>query len=283
MTTSEREYCEKTTLLNKCGETLFGCSGELLITQGIYVPRSLSPSSTHCLCRRTVWVPDSLSHEYLLQHLDFFCAPLPFSVQMVASLHRFGLCGVNPTRTAHAIDKHFFLLAKFPHRHFAVYGIVEFRKVQTQRISVIVNISTTKEDVMNYVKWIKSEFTLHLLSKRTKNKRTSHGVHSDYEAQVFEGQKLAFMQVTDQDLIQHKSTETESDVSAGTPESTNPQLSHSVNMPIPCFNGSILQGPNTSWVPCMALQSTSEAIGCPNLSLIPSFPSLFKSVMSCLP
>ena len=136
---------------------------------------------------------------------------------------------------------------------------------------------------MNYVKWIKSEFTLHLLSKRTKNKRTSHCVHSDYEAQVLEGQKPTPIQATEQDLIQHKSIETDSDVSTGTPESANPHPSHSVNMPIPCFNGSILQGPNTSWVPCMALQSTSEATGCPNLSLITFFPSLFKSVMSCLP
>lgn len=66
--------------------------------QGIYVPKSLSPTANY-ICKRSVWVPLSLSHECLAQHLESFGATLPFSIQKVMSLHRIGLCGVNPTRT----------------------------------------------------------------------------------------------------------------------------------------------------------------------------------------
>lgn len=245
-----RKYGEKSTLLSKCGETLFGCSGKLLVTQGIYVPKSLLPSSTHCLCKRTVWVQDSLSHECLLHNLEFFEATLPFPVQWAASLHCFGLCGVSPTRTAYATDKQFLLLAKVPHRQFAVYGIMEIRESYTKGIIIIVNISTTKEDVLNCVDWIKSEFTVFLLSK--KSKRTNHGVYSGHEVPVIEGEKTTLLQGSEQDPLQHRSTETESDVSVNTPEYPNPSC-NSVNpsnvSSIVSFSG--LQSPNPLlWVPC---------------------------------
>ena len=268
-----RKYGEKSTLLSKCGETLFGCSGKLLVTQGIYVPKSLSPSSTHCLCKRTVWVPDSLSHECLLHNLESFDATLPFPVQWAASLHRFGLCGINPTRTAYATDKQFLLLAKVPHRQFGVYGIIEIREAYTKGIIIIVSISTSKEDVLNCVDWIKTEFTLFLLSRKPK-KRTSHGSNGGEEAQVIRGEKTTLLQGSEQDPLQHRSSETESDESINTPECLNP-LCESVNPSNVSFSG--LQSPNPLlWVPCFDSQSSREASGESNLSL---FPSSLKSTM----
>ena len=181
-----KEHGEKSTLLSKCGETLFGCSGQLYVTQGIYVPKSLVSSSSYCLCKRTVWVPDSLSHECLAKNLDLFGAKLPFSVQRVASLHRFGLCGITPTRTAYAKDKYFILLAKVPHKQFAMYGIVEIRESCKTGIIIIVNISTTKEDILDNVEWIKNDLALYHISKRPKSKRTAHGVPAGCETQVIE-------------------------------------------------------------------------------------------------
>ena len=259
---SEREYCEKTTLLNKCGEALFGCSGELLVTQGIYVPKSLTSSSSHCLCKRTVWVPDSLSLECLAKYLGSFGATLPFSVHRVASLHRFGLCGVNPTRTAYAKDKHFFLLAKVPHNQFAVYGIVEIRQIHPKRTIIIINISTTKEDVLSSVEWIKSDTTLYHLSKNPKNKGVCYGVCSDHDAQVIEGEreKLTIMQGLEQDPTEHCSSETERDLSVNTFEYPCLHECELCNPSSGMFIGYHLQSPNPLlWVPYLVQQNTSEA------------------------
>ena len=149
-----RKDGEKTTLLSKCGEFLFGCSGEMLVTQGIYIPKSFTPSPYHFICKRGVWVPDSLSHECLVHNLESFGASLPFSVQKVASFCRFGLCGVNPTRTVHANDKHFFLLAKVPHKQFAVYGIVDIGQACPSSPIFIERISTNRDVILKSVEWV---------------------------------------------------------------------------------------------------------------------------------
>ena len=265
MTIYRRENGEKATLLNKCGESFFGCSGHLLCTQGIYVPKSLLPGSSRCFCKRTVWVPDSLSYECLLHHLELFGATLPFSVQWAASLHRFGLCGVTPTRTVHATDKHFLLLAKVPHKHFAVYGIVEVRKTDPHRRIFIDNISTNKDDVLSCVEWIKSEVNIFLLSKKQKNRTRDDGFsdeRGDKDGKTFEtkSEKQTHVYAKQQDLIQHQSIETESDVSVHTPE--YPTL-------IPCeyvipqtssFNGVYLPSPNTILlIPYLPPQSTAQS------------------------
>ena len=273
---SEREYCEKTTLLNKCGETLFGCSGELLITQGIYVPKSLTSSSSQCLCKRTVWVPDSLSLECLAKYLGTFGATLPFSVHRVASLHRFGLCGVNPTRTAYAKDKHFFLLAKVPHNQFAVYGIVEIRQIHPKRTIIIINISTTKEDVLCCVEWIKSDTTLYHLSKTPTNKGVCNGVCSDHEAQVIEGEteKPTILQRLEQDLSEYSSTETEGNLSVNTLECPHHPVCDYINPSSDMFTGDHLQSPNPLlWVPYLVQQSVSEAPDDSNPSFVYSSSS----------
>ena len=263
MTIYRRENGEKATLLNKCGESLFGCSGKLLCTQGIYVPKSLLPGPSHCFCKRTVWVPDSLSQEYLLHHLELFGATLPFSVQWAVSLHRFGLCGVIPTRTVHATDKHFLLLAKVPHKHFAVYGIVELRKTDHHRRVFIENISTNKDDVLSCVDWIKSEITLFLLSK--KNRIRDDGFideRGDKDSKILEAKSEKPIQVSakEQDLIQHQSTETESDVSVHTPEYPTLVPCEYVIPQTSSFNGVYLPSPNTILlIPFLPPQSTAES------------------------
>ena len=227
-----RKDGEKTTLLSKCGELLFGCSGTMLVTQGIYIPRSLSPSHDHFICKRAVWVPDSLSHECLVHHLESFGATLPFSVQMVASLHRFGLCGVNPTRTVHANDKQFFLLAKIPHRQFMVYGIVEIGQTCQSSPIFIERISTNRVDILSSVEWVLNEFALHHLSKQLKNKRRRHCAVTDKLKQET------------QDQMQCGNAETESEQSEKAPQSPIIILCDSVNSPSSGFNGVDLQGPH---------------------------------------
>ena len=261
-----RKKGEKTTLLEKCGELLFGCSGELLVTQGIYVPKSLTSSSSHFICKRTVWVPDSLSHECLIQHLESFSATLPFSVQKVASLHRFGLCGINPTRTIHAIDKHFLLLIRFPHNHFSVYGIVGIGQDCPGGVIFIDSISTDSDVVLNSVEWMKKENAQHHLSKQSKN-RTSHVVlldttRHDEGKSVEIGSEPTVMMQEAQGPIQHVSTETESEPSISTPECTYipPGTCANPSSPSPKSSVNHDEITNTMFlIPCLPLQMTTDA------------------------
>lgn len=269
MTASKRKIGEKATLLNKCGELLFGCSGELLATQGIYVPKSLTSSPLCFLCKRNVWVPLSLSHECLVHNLESFGATLPFSVQKVASLHRLGLCGIDPTRTVHATDKHFLLLAKFPHKHFAVYGILETRKSSSNNITLIESITTNHIDVLNCVEWIKSETTLHHLSKRMKNKRTDHHIEaeekSDQEGQLIEAesQTPGLSQETEQHQSQHESAQKESELSISTPECQRIAPCEHLNQPNVIFKVVYPLNPQTMlWTPFLPPQVITEASGC---------------------
>ena len=257
---------EKASLLSKCGDSLFGCSGELLPTQGIYVPKSLSTSSSCLICKRTVWVPHSLSHECLAKHLESFGATLPFSVQRVASLHRFGLCGITPTRTIHAIDKQFLLLARVPHKYFEVYGIVEIRQPSPQSLLFVENISTTKDDIMKCVEWIHHEFAFYqdlretirrercAFTETVLDKDKTLGIESESQ-ELMEGM---------QDPIQHTSDETESDFSVSTPEFPNHEPSEYVTPPNVSFNN--VHPPNSNiifWIPCLPPQSTTETTGYP--------------------
>ena len=214
-----RKDGEKAILLNKCGELLFGCSGEIMVTQGVYIPKSLSSGSSHFICKRAVWVPDSLSHEHLVQCLESFGATLPFSVQRVASLHRFGLCGINPTRTVHAIDKQFFLLAKVPHKQFAIYGIVQIRQSCPSDPIVIENISTSQDDVLCYVEWIQCELSLFHSSQQTWRRRTRHLVPTETDqGQLFESGSSKTMQGAPKHSSDFSFVETESELSVNTPE-----------------------------------------------------------------
>ena len=217
-----RKKGEKSALLSKCGELLFGCTGELLTTQGIYVPKSLSSRLAPFICKRTVWVPDSLSHECLVHCLESFGATLPFSVPKVASLHRFGVCGINPTRTLRADEKSFLLLARIPHKQFAVYGIVEIGTMYVNNHTFIERITTNKDDLLDCVDWMKSESALYQQSKQPENKRMSDSVSTDktkdQESETFErtSESQEIMKEAEQNPIQPKSTETESEASVNT-------------------------------------------------------------------
>lgn len=269
MTTFKRKGGEKAIILSKCGESLFGCPGKMLVTQGIYVPKSVSSKPFHFVCKRTVWVPDSLSYEHLFEHLLSFGAMLPFSVQKVASLQRFGLCGITPTRTLHAIDRHFLLLAKYPHKHFAVYGIVVIREACINTLPIIESISTSKIDVLNHVDWVEREIVLFHLSKESKNK----GVRFDKlieekseqeDKSESESESPMVMERTEQEPIQHTS-ETESETKTSVPESMNIVPYEYVDPHNITFNGIYHQNPSTIyWVPCYSSQNTFETVSEPN-------------------
>ena len=270
-----RKNGEKAILLNKCGETLFGCPGELLVTQGIYVPKSLSSSPFHFICKRTVWAPVSISYECLVKHLTTFSVTLPFSVQRVASLHRFGLCGINPTRTVHAIDKQFLLLAKVPQKYFAIYGIVEISESGPRGLAFIESISINRDEILNCVNWMQREFTLYHLEKESKKKKRHSFLTEDVgdkesEIIITESEPPTIIQET-QDPIQHESVETESEVSINTQEHPNLAPCEHVDPQNVGFNSAHLQNPNTIyWIPCLPQQSTPEPIINPNPFFIPT-------------
>lgn len=273
MATHKRKVGEKATLLNNCGELLFGCSGEVLVTQGIYVPKSLSSSPFSFICKRTVWIPLSPLCEHFVHNLESFGATLPFSVQRIASLNCFGLCGIDPTRAIHARDKCFLLLAKFPGKHFAVYGIVETRNADFQNTTFIENISTNKDDILHCVEWIKSETTLYHLSKGTQN-RTSHSMTTKEtgtrEGSLIESEPSTVMQNMQQYPIQ-KSVETEGEQVVYTPGYPHHTPCEHVNPLTPTFGGAYLPNPNNVfWIPYLPVQSTAEATGGPSSFFLPS-------------
>ena len=214
-----------------------------MVTQGIYIPKSLAPSPHHFICKRGVWVPDSLSHECLVHHLESSGASLPFSVQKVVSFRRFGLCGVYPTRTVHANDKHFFLLAKVPYKQFAVYGIVDIGQACPSSPIFIERISTNRDVILKSVEWVLNECALHHLSKRFKNKRRQHVVKdSKSQSLVTEGTQEV------QDQNQHRSVETESEQSEKVPQSPFIILDDSMNSHSSSFNGFELEGPHSMFL-----------------------------------
>ena len=279
-----RKDGEKTILLNKCGESLFGCSGAMLVTQGIYTPKSLTSSSLY-VCKRTVWVPDSLSCGCLVNHLESFGVTLPFSVQKVSSFHRFGLCGINPTRTVHAIDKHFFLLAKIPYKHFVIYGIVEIKESNPSGAIVIKNISASKNDVLHHVDWIQNDITLYHQKPKKRRRRlptflsepmNDHRVHSF----ITESESTTVREETHKDPVQ---LETESNTSISTAHSPVVSPSEYVNSSGPSLNGVYLPSPHPIYlIPFTPLPNVSEAAMDSNPFFISSQPSwLAKPNVMC--
>lgn len=261
----KKQKGEKAVLLDKCGESLFGCPGETLLVQGIYIPKSLLPTANY-ICKRSVWVPLSLSHECLAQHLESFGATLPFSIQKVMSLHRIGLCGVNPTRTVHAIDKCFLILAKIPNKHFVVYGIVEIGRSQHDGVVSIEYISTDNDDIMNCVEWIKSEIATHHFCKRPKKRRVSHSVVTD-KPTTEEGQSSETERGTQttllgaqHDMVQLTSVTTESETSTNTSEPPAVVPGNCASVPSTCYQYVSVPSQNTIvWLPCLPQQSSTGA------------------------
>lgn len=264
-----RKIGEKATLVSKCGESLFGCCGEMLVTQGIYVPKSLSSRPSHCICKRTVWVPDSISYECFFHYLDYFGASFPFPIQRGASHYCFGLCGINPTRTMHAEGNWFFIVVKYLHRRFAVYGIVQTKLSSLKSVAFIENISTNKNDVLNCVDWIQREIACYKLSKVIKSNGADQIVlkdaTSDQKDQMYESESQIVIQEAQQDQVQHKCDETESEVSFEAPESFCPAPCECLQPLNTSFNGVNLPSPNTLfWVLYYPQQSTVDVAGYPN-------------------
>ena len=271
-----RKGGEKSSQLSKCGELLFGCTGKLLTTQGIYVPNCFSSTLKPFICKRTVWAPDSLSHECLAQHLETFGATLPFSVQKVASLHRFGICGINPTRTVHAEDKSFLLLARIPHKQFAVYGIVEMGHTQLNNLMYIESITTNIDDILVCVDWIKNEIGHHKI-KQSKNKRiiphvlTYEASDKDSESLERKSEPQKLFEETEQNHTQLKSTETESELTVSTPELINQTSGECVNPQNVSFHGVYMPNQNTIiWFPVPPSQGATEPSEGPNTFFVPS-------------
>ena len=239
--------CGKATLLHKCGEMLFGCSGKMLVTQGIYVPKLVSSQPFYLLCKRTVWVPDSLSYECLFEHLLSFGAMLPFSVKKIASLHRFGLCGINPTRTIYAIDKCFLLLAKYPRKHFSVYGVIEIGMTDPSSVLFIESILTSKGEILSHVECIKSEINLYQQSKESKSQRTSpdelEGDTNDQVREFIEAESGPVHIEGEQESPIQQSV-TECDISTNTPQSLFFAPYESMSPLNVCFNGDDLPNPS---------------------------------------
>ena len=250
--------CGKATLLHKCGEMLFGCSGKMLVTQGIYVPKLVSSQPFYLLCKRTVWVPDSLSYECLFEHLLSFGAILPFSVKKIASLNRFGLCGINPTRTVHANDRCFLLLAKYPGKHFAVYGVVEIEQGGPRSMVSIQSIITKKGEVLSHVDCIQSEITHYQQSKESKNKKSSDELVDEKSDQGGQptgtGCELqAIEQGVQQNIMHHDCVTTEYDIvtTAGIHSILGPCEGFIPQNAI--FNGSCLPSNYVIQIPCFPL------------------------------
>lgn len=213
---------EKATLLSQCGEILFGCSGETKVTQGIYISRPLTANPFSFVCKRSVWVPHCASHEHFASNLRAFGVTLPFSVSKAASLHRLGLCGLNPKRTIRAKDTQFFLLAKFPTKRFSVYGVVVMNKFGPKSEIFIDSITVNKDDVLNCVEWVKNEATLYQLTKELKTKDNTSAQKeepSDKEDSEIEMTPSSHIsQISMQTSMEHNGADLESDLSVTTPE-----------------------------------------------------------------
>lgn len=222
MVEHRRKAGEKTTLLGQCGELLFGCSGETLVTQGIYTSKSMPSKPFSFICKRTVWVPDSQSIEHLTSYLEAYGARLPFSISKIASLHRFGLCGLNPTRTVHARDTQFLLLAKYPTKRFAVYGVVVVKKFSPKTQMILDSIITNKDVIQSCMEWVKNEPTLYQLSRELRNQETSESVSKESVEQGDQPLEPEVGRDRDPQIPEHNrvqcNVDTESDSSFTTPE-----------------------------------------------------------------
>ena len=270
--------CGKATLLHKCGEMLFGCSGKMLVTQGIYVPKLVSSQPFYLLCKRTVWVPDSLSYECLFEHLISFGALLPFSVKKIASLHRFGLCGINPTRKMYAIDRCFLLLARYPCKRFAVYGVVEIGITDPNSTMFVESIITSKVEVLSHVESIQSEINLYQQSKELKSQRKNADELRDdangQEGQLIETGSQSAIVEGEQEYPVQQSVVGECDVSPNAPECSTIAPDECMSPLNVCFDSPQLPGPSP---PLWESSSSPQSVTYEQCHPSPFFPP------SCFP
>ena len=170
---SRKKDGEKAFLLQACGEELFGAEGENKVTQGIYIVKK--GRKLECFCKRAVWVPPQSALQTLKQRFAEFNAPFP---PMLENTPVVGLCGRNATRTAHATDSCFLILALHSRMKFVAVGTVSIAFtpfVAGQKPIVhVTSISSDAEELDACIEWIRKEAAAYEKAKshkRPKEKR----------------------------------------------------------------------------------------------------------------
>jgi len=169
---------EKAELLKSCGQALFGCEGDILVTQGIYCCPPFGKKA-ECFCKRAVWVPRHFSLNALKETFLYYCAEFPLTVTEDTPV---GVCGQSPTRTAHADDKVFLILAQFVKKKFSVIGTVSIAQDDADSPPYITEIKSGSS-LFDAVTWVREESSLHRTSNLNKpcryRKRKQNQSHSD--------------------------------------------------------------------------------------------------------
>jgi len=165
MENNKKKNGEKSLILEMCWKLLSDSDeksvGGVKVTQGIYC--KIDGTKTEVFCKRGVFVPESFCFEKLQNIFAEFGAKLNPCVSRKSTL---GLCGVFPTRTAHADDTEFFLLAQI-HEKFVVIAIVSTDEAN----NAIEKIQSDTSSISDAVKSVKDEAAKHLEAKEKHKKK----------------------------------------------------------------------------------------------------------------
>lgn len=155
---------EKYNLLNTCGQLVFGCSGKKQFTQGIYTARSCDDDFTQCFCKRGVWVPNMVSVRKLRILFKSFQAIFPTVIVNTVGKGNLGLCGKSPTRTLHANDTEFMLLARPPGKSYRVVALVTLKPCEGgegEDSFVLHDIVSDSSSIAQCIEWVIYEAMSH--------------------------------------------------------------------------------------------------------------------------
>jgi len=185
MITQKKKDGEKSLLLQACGEHLFGCPGKTRITQGIYTVEG--EDVFNCFCKRAVWVPSRLSIDRLKEKFKTFGALFPSCLDSQVVV---GICGKNPTRTAHATDCSFMILYLTAKKKFVVAGIASFDHSQldeyTKPLVSLNSLSSDPGEILDCINWIRKEAKDHDKEKVKKRPRTKRNALIAAELQGYD-------------------------------------------------------------------------------------------------
>ena len=155
---------EKYNLLITCGQLVFGCSGKKQFTQGIYTARPGDDEFTQCFCKRGVWVPNIVSIRKLRTLFKSFQAIFPTVIVNTVGRGNLGLCGKSPTRTLHANDTEFMLLARPPGQFYRVVALVTLKPCEGgngENPFVLHDIVSDSSSIAQCIDWVKNEAMTH--------------------------------------------------------------------------------------------------------------------------
>ena len=155
---------EKYNLLSTCGQLVFGCSGKKQFTQGIYTARPGDGDFTQCFCKRGVWVPNIVSLRKLRALFKSFQATFPTVIVNTVGKGNLGLCGKSPTRTLHANDTEFMLLARPTGKFYRVVALVTLKPCEGgngEDSFVLHDIVSDSSSIAQCIEWVKNEATTH--------------------------------------------------------------------------------------------------------------------------